>query len=284
MERASHRHSDRQPVRPAPRAPLGRILRGAVGAAAGLVLVTAAGCIAPRRITGDAGGHVLVLPGIGGNNGWTQRLASMIDAEVAGVSAEVWDWTCIEPVGFLGDLMDERRNRRRAAVLAQQLVEWRQAHPDARLYLTAHSGGAGVVLFTCEALPADFRIERIVFISPAVSAGVDLTPALERSRLGVVNYYSERDRWILGLGTQVFGTTDRRRVRSAGLIGFRPPDDDRYDGKVTQIAWEPSMIPLGNVGAHMTGMAPAFVRVYLLPLFEPAGRTAPAPARATPGR
>jgi len=234
----------------------------------GLCLFLLPGCRAPRAVGAGGGGHVLVLPGIGGNNAWTQHLAVMIDAEVEGVSAEVWDWTCVEPIGFLGDLMDEPRNRRRAAVLAEQLVAWRADHPGTRLYLVAHSGGAGVALFTCEALPAAFRLERVVFISPAVSPEVDLTPILKRSRRGLVNYYSSRDRWILGLGTEVFGTSDRRYARSAGLVGFARSDGHVADPRIVQIEWEPSMVSLGNVGAHMSGMAPAFVRQHILPLLE----------------
>jgi len=227
-----------------------------------------AGCAAPKAIGPALAGHAIILPGIGGNNPAVARLAKMINNEVEDLSAEVWDWTRIEPTTILGDLVDAKRNRRRAKVLAGQLLAWRRNHPNARLYVTAHSGGAGIVLLACETLPADFKIERIVFLAAALSPQIDLSRAIQRSRRGVFNYYSSKDSWVLGLGTRLFGTTDRAHSKSAGLVGFDLPDDPRLAAKLEQLAWEPSMRKSGNRGGHMGAFAPLFIRTHLLPLFE----------------
>ena len=242
--------------------------RGLLGCLAVMPVLALSGCVGPKHIAPGLSGHVVILPGIGGKNPSVDRLARMIDIEVEGVSAEVWDWTRIEPIGALGDLVDIERNRGRAEVLADQLAAWRAIHPETKLYLIAHSGGAGVVLFACEALPVDFRIERIVFLSAALSPQVDLEPALRRSRRGIFNYYSPKDLWVLGLGTRLLGTTDRVRGRSAGLVGFDASDDPNLDAKLTQLEWTPSMRQLGNRGGHFGAFAPGFIRAYLLPLLE----------------
>jgi hypothetical protein len=233
-----------------------------------LCLMAAVGCRSPQPIAEGHRGHVLILPGIGGELPSQHRLKRMIDDEVKCVMAQVWDWTDLGFSTPLGDLVDLGRNRRRAQDLADELLRWRCQNVDSLLYLVATSGGAGIVLFACEALPEDFQIERVVFISPALSPGVDLSPVLLRSRKGLFNYYSGRDVVILGAGTWLFGTTDRRHGASAGLVGFEEPVDAALAGKLEQLPWDRSMIRLGNLGGHTGGFATGFVRKHLLPLFE----------------
>lgn len=225
------------------------------------------GCRAPSVTGRPDRGHLIVLPGIGGESPAIRRLATQTSDRVPGVSAEVWDWTRIEPIGFLGDLIDLERNQRRADVLAGQLMQWCRDHPTTRLFIAAHSGGCGIVLLTCERLPADFPLERVVFISAALSPEADLTPILRRSRRGLFNYYSANDKLVLGAGTALLGTTDRVRTESAGLTGFLPPADPDLLGKLQQMAWAPWMGRLGNHGGHHDAFAPAFIEQHLLPLF-----------------
>jgi hypothetical protein len=241
-----------------------------------LVLLAATGCRTTQPIDQGHRGQALILPGIGGELPNQHRLKRMIDDEVEGVTAQVWDWTDIGFSTPLGDLVELGRNRRRAQTLAGELVRWRCENPDSFLYLVATSGGAGIVLFTCEELPEDFQIERVIFISAALSPGVDLSPILLRSRKGLFNYYSRRDVVILGAGTWLFGTTDRRHRASAGMVGFEEPANAALAGKLEQLPWDRSMIRLGNLGGHTGGFATGFARKHLLRLFElpsePGGR------------
>ena len=209
-------------------------------------------------------GHVLILPGIGGSNPWIRNFQRIIHHESPGISAEVWDWTDIEPTWQLGDLMDLDRNLRRADALAASLVQRQRQHPGERLYVAATSGGAGILLFACRKLPTDFRLERVLLISPALSPNVDLSAILSRSRQRMFFYRSPMDVLILGAGTLVFGTTDRRHVPAAGMIGLR-----RHADQIEELVWRPKMILLGNLGGHLGAFSGAFVRKFILPLFEP---------------
>lgn len=225
-------------------------------------------CTPPGPVVNHRQSHVLCLPGIGGSNPVVRKLVGIINKDMEGYSAQTWDWTDIEKVTPLGDLVDEERNRMRAKVLADELVVWRQEHPDTNLYLSATSGGAGIVLFTCEALPEDFEISRVVFISAALSRDADLSPILRRSRGGIFNYYSRMDAAVLGLGTTIFGTTDRKHAASAGLVGFDPPRDPSNAGKLEQLAWRSEFVKVGNLGGHTGGFADEFLRTYVLPEFR----------------
>ena len=77
--------------------------------------------------------------------------------------------------------------------------------------------------------------------------GYDLTAALRAVRREMVVFWSPLDVVILGAGTRVFGTIDRVRTVSAGLVGFRVPAARRarrrsVDGqyaKLRQVRWRP---------------------------------------------
>ena len=83
---------------------------------------------------------------------------------------------------------------------------------------------------------------------------------------------SRKDVGILGLGTTVFGTIDRRHSAAAGLRGFRCPrglveaDRREYD-KLCQIAWNPQLRELGHFGGHVGWLSLRLLKKHLLPLF-----------------
>ena len=95
----------------------------------------------------------------------------------------------------------------------------------------------------------------------------------------MVVFWSPMDVLVLGFGTRVFGTIDRVRSVSAGLVGFR---GDR--AKLRQVRWQPSMARSGYFGGHVGPDSPAFLRKYVVPLLtaEPASDTG-FPARVKPG-
>ena len=66
-----------------------------------------------------------------------------------------------------------------------------------------------------------------MLLSPALSPTYDLAPALSAVRREMVVFWSPLDVIVLGLGTRIFGTIDRIKTVSAGLVGFRgPPEGD----------------------------------------------------------
>ena len=86
----------------------------------------------------------------------------------------------------------------------------------------------------------------------------------------MVVFWSPFDVFVLGVGTKVFGTIDRVRAFSAGLVGFRVRDGEAYS-KLRQIRWRPGMATTGNLGGHVGPDSPAFLRKYVVPLLRPEG-------------
>lgn len=234
-----------------------------------LVVCVVPGCCVqpPSQIRSSMDSHVVILPGITGTRREFAELRKLIETVVPGTSAQVWDWTALEPTWALGNLTDSRRNRRRAKALADALTLWRTSHPRGKLYLCAFSGGAGIICFTSEILGDDFRFDRVVIISGAVSPYYDLRRLLQQSRGGIYNYYSPNDWWRICDGTRWAGTIDRTRIPSCGHVGFIYPHNAPWSCKLKQLPWRPDMIEYGNRGKHFEPLARAFATRYLLPLF-----------------
>jgi hypothetical protein len=127
-----------------------------------------------------------------------------------------------------------------------------------------------MAVWVAEALPPSEQIEGVITISPSLSPGYPLEDALTRTRRGIVNFYSERDWFILGVGTTISGTMDGHHTSSAGRLGFEPPPyglpAKLYEHKLFQIPWQPSMAEVGNRGLHLTSGARLFVASYVAPL------------------
>src|SRR5262249_51461108 len=125
---------------------------------------------------------------------------------------------------FLRDLQDTRHFLAKAAELAAEVRRVKEEGPARPVFLVGHSAGAGLVLAASEQLPPA-TLERIVLLSPAVAPTYDLRPALRACRAEVVSFNSAVDFFMLGLGTNQFGTVDRLYCTAAGNCGFRAPKD-----------------------------------------------------------
>jgi hypothetical protein len=101
-----------------------------------------------------------------------------------------------------------------------------------------------------------------------LSPGYDLSGALAASRGGIVNFHSENDWVILGLGTQTWGTIDGEKTDSAGRVGFLMPSEADSEGylHLYQVGWSPGMAKRGHFGGHGTSGSLWFVRDYVAPL------------------
>jgi pimeloyl-ACP methyl ester carboxylesterase len=153
--------------------------------------------------------------------------------------------------------------------LAAEVTAYRQAYPGRKVYLIGHSAGCAVVLAAAERLPID-SVDRIILLAPSVCVTYDLRLALRTVRCGIDVFHSEQDSVILGLGTQIVGTADRRCRTSAGQYGFRPvlvcPADAALYSKLRQHPWDPVVAWSGHSGGHYGSNQAGFLRAYVLPL------------------
>jgi hypothetical protein len=140
---------------------------------------------------------------------------------------------------------------------------------EAPVCLVAKSGGSGVAVKALELLPAG-AVDTAVLIAPALSPSYDLTRALQAVRREMVAFWSPLDLIVLGAGTRVFGTIDRVRTVSAGLVGFRPPAGAQrvQYAKLRQVRWGPKMATTGYLGGHVGADSPAFLKKYVVPLLR----------------
>ncbi len=217
-----------------------------------------------------ANGTVFILDGVGGT--LFAPICARRGLRAAGVpwAIHIHDWHTGPRGELLGDLVMYRRNQVRAAVFAEMIAERRRAYPHAPLHLAAFSGGTGIAAFALEKLPDDVQLDTVFLGCSALSPHYRLTPMLRRVKRCTA-FVSRLDRLLLGVGTTVFGTIDRRYVRAAGLRGFRRPEpfdeeDRREYGKLRQLLWEPAMRAVGHYGHHVGCATTAFATQYIAPI------------------
>lgn len=112
-------------------------------------------------------------------------------------------------------------------------------------------------------------LDTLILACPAMSPGYNLAPALTVVRRATA-WVSSRDRYLLGAGTTLFGTTDRKFGSAAGRVGFHVPDDastaDRGQyARLTHLHWTPELRRDGHYGGHTGWMNEAFLRRWLIP-------------------
>jgi len=213
-------------------------------------------------------GVVYLIDGVGGF-GLAPKVMEHALTE-AGVPHEMRNFYWSHGFGrWHSDLTDDENLRRKASELADSIMTLR-ACGGRSVFIVAKSGGTAVALAALAQLPAE-SVERVVLLSSAVSPDYDLVPALRAVRTEIVSFWSPKDKFILGLGTSMFGTADGMMGESAGLIGFRTPDqataaDLALFRKLRQVEWDESMRKAYNYGTHIGTSMPLFVRHYVAPL------------------
>ncbi len=210
---------------------------------------------------------VVILDGVGGFQ-FVPLLARKVLRESGSAIGSTWfRWQVPIPGFILADLMWRRRNAVMAARLARRMLSLRRKHPNATIHMVAFSGGTGIAVFALERLRGRVPIETLILACPAISNRYHLGLAMR----GVKRAYaliSHRDRWILGWGTRLFGTMDRRYERSAGLVGFIRPSDlssadrDAYS-RIREIHWSPEFRGDGHAGGHTGWAHVPFLRRHL---------------------
>lgn len=234
------------------------------GALAALLLT---GCAdpKPRHVSAPDRGLVVLLPGVEGNT-W-QLTGTVNGLHDAGLDREIdiIPWGS-PPLHSIQNLTNYPENQKRAQRIATRIADYYREFPDQPVTLIGFSGGGGLAVMAAEVLPNDVSLDRLILIGAAVAPDHDLAGVISRCKRGVINFYSEADWFILGVGTQVFGTIDRKNTSSAGHIGFLDGEGKlRESSGLTQIAWELAWMKTGHDGGHIGWLARNWARDYLAP-------------------
>jgi pimeloyl-ACP methyl ester carboxylesterase len=210
---------------------------------------------------------VFVANGAGDSRSLSQNLVQVVQETSAPLQVETVHWS-LGPRRVVADQVDHNNHLSRGRELALQADRYRRSYPDRRIYFTGHSAGCAVVLAAAEALPAD-SVDGIILLAPAVSPKYNLRSALRATRCSLDVFYSKRDRWVLGMGMAIVGTTEGDSNRAAGQYGFKPditePGDAVLYAKLRQHPWDPALEWSGHNGGHH-GYQVGFLRAYILPI------------------
>ncbi len=215
---------------------------------------------------GQAGGRVILLPGIQSQAWYLKSTVEGLQSAGLRWDIEIIEWGSYFP-GAFDNLMNLARNEKRAAGIARKIASYRADRPDEPVTLIGYSGGGGLAVLIAEALPDDVRLDRMILIAAAISPRHDLSKSLSHTERGIVNFYSERDVFILGAGTWLFGTIDRVHTKSAGLVGFRDASDQLIEhDDIRQIGWRRDWQDYGHYGGHTSWLSGRWSQQVLAPL------------------
>jgi hypothetical protein len=220
-------------------------------------------------------GLVIVADGVGGLDLCGTALRYVMGRQEIPYDVKVLAWG--HGLGrWHADLTDAENRDLRAREIADALGVFREDRPGIPLFLVGKSGGTGLVVKALEHLGPD-TVEAAVLLSPALSPRYDLSRALRAVRGEMVVFWSPLDVIVLGAGTRIFGTIDRIKTVSAGMVGFRSPAIGPDAGadewralyrKLRQVRWRPAMAATGYLGGHVGPDNPAFLRKYVVPLLR----------------
>jgi Serine aminopeptidase, S33 len=218
-------------------------------------------------------GFVLVADGIGGLDLCGIALRSVLRAERPAYAIQLFPWG--HGMGrWHADLTDVVNRDTKAQLIAETIRRFKTVHPSDPVFIVAKSGGSGVVVKALELLDEQ-TVERVILLAPALSPGYDLARALRAVHREMVVFWSPLDVLILGAGTRLFGTVDRVKSVSSGLVSFQVPSADDSDpasnqgyAKLRQVRWRPRMAATGYFGGHLGPDSPLFLRKYVVPLLR----------------
>ena len=215
-------------------------------------------------------GLVIVLTGVEGRSKLNEAICEGLNDGGVTWAIELEDWTTQMPLNYLVNLRNESRNREQAELIADRIIRYKMAYPGKAVVLVGQSGGGGMAAWVVEALPPQERVDGVIMLAASLSPQYPLDATLAKSSRGVVNFYSDRDWFILGVGTTISGTMDGEHTSSAGRVGFEMPtsgpSSKLYYQKLFEVAWQPAMAETGYDGRHITSGARNFVATYVAPL------------------
>lgn len=206
-------------------------------------------------------GLIVVLGGVEGPSLYARAMATGILKSGWRGAVVVYKWNAGPPiVRALKNLMNREHQERCAGELVRMIHEHRARHGNTRVALLAQSGGCWIVVRALEQLGAAEAIDRAVLLAAAISPGYDPSRAAAGCRDGLVSVGGPGDLFFLGLGTSVFGTSDRHFGPSCGLTGWRTTARGFAD-----VSWQPAWVRFAYVGNHVSTVSPIFIRRVVAP-------------------
>lgn len=210
-------------------------------------------------------GLTLVLGGIEGPSQYGAAMVRGVLCSGYRGAVEFFPWNRGIPIlCSLRNLTDRKHHDRQARLLVDRILAHYEMFPDAPVNLLAQSGGCWITVRALEMLPPDAGVHAVVLLAPSISPGYDIAVASSRCAGGLVSIGGPGDFFFLGLGTMVFGTSDRVHTPSAGLVGWHhhPPG-------FVEARWHPDWVRFGYIGNHTTTSANRFVRFVVVPMLNP---------------
>jgi pimeloyl-ACP methyl ester carboxylesterase len=233
----------------------------------GVACMSLAGGCATAVVGANRSNVVMVVPGVGGDGAAYAQVVHSLEVHGSGDCLCVSDWGSTWPVFFIS-VSSEGWHRDAEMHLAEQITQWREKHPGARIVLIAHSAGAGVTLGAVARLGAGVVVGPVILLAPDLSPGFDLRPALQH--VDVIHvFYSSKDAFFQGIGPEIVGTYDRVHCDGAGLRGFTLANLSAPEkGRVIQHAYRSEWEKLGNDGGHYDWLAEGFVAEVIEPIID----------------
>jgi hypothetical protein len=213
-------------------------------------------------------GLVICLSGAGGITGEVGRIRQGLIEGGVQCAIESFEWSS----GMvLVDQVDLDSNKTKARALACRIEAYGRDHPGCPVHMIGVSAGTGLIVWALEDLNSLDPVENVVLLGSSLGGTYNLKTALGHINGRLHNHYSGSD-MVLGLLVRATGTVDRGDSDAGGLRGFRPPVMDNeetrtlYDEKLTQVAWTAEDASLGNLGDHLGGTNPTYVKARLAQL------------------
>lgn len=201
-------------------------------------------------------GLTIVLGGIEGPSFFNSQIVRGILASGYRGAVVRYDWNAgILVIRSVVNLMSTRHIERGARAVREIIEAYRAEHPTAPISIVSQSGGCFVAIRALEQLPAPIRISTVVLHAAAISRDYDLRAAVDRCDDALISIEACGDFVLLGAGTLLFGTSDRRISTGAGFLGFRNPPR-----KLVALRWHPDWLAHGHLGNHTSSASFAFVR------------------------
>lgn len=266
-----------------------------------------------------AAAYVIHVPGIAGPMRFDSRFGEGLVVGGAGSEVEIFDW--VGRRRGLPALYGLEENKRQAVRLAKHILELKRAKPQRALVITAHSGGTAIVAWALEMLPemqaaqpqnseaaartSDIErpavsgevpavqsapsplVDGVIFIASGLSPDYDLSPMLRQVRGRVFHLSSEHDNLILGAGTILFGTLDRKNGLAAGKGGFVLPAgcDEAAYARFCEVPYDKAWMRYGHYGDHEGMMTTSFAAAVMSDLVRASmGLEVPLPTTRPAGR
>jgi hypothetical protein len=165
------------------------------------------------------------------------------------------------------NLMSRARHERTSDALVRTILEHRREYPQSPTVILAVSGGCWIAVRALEKLGSATPVDAVTLLAPAISRAHDMDASLRAARAGILVVRSPYDLVLLGLGTTLLGTSDRRFGWSAGSQGFAAADE-----RLGERLWRRTDVRYGYFGSHCTVIAPRFVAHEITPWMRSACR------------